>query len=43
MRLRELEHDVERHVLRADIRNLLTLDVGQVGDAGNARDHRVDA
>ena len=38
----ELQQDVEAHILRADVRDLLAFDVGQVGDAGNGRDHRVD-
>ena len=40
--LGELEQDVEAHVLRADIGDLLAFDVGEVLDPGNGREHRVD-
>src|SRR6185503_11249032 len=38
----QLEHDLKRHILRSDIRNLLALDVGHVLDTWNSSDHRVN-
>ena len=40
--LRDLQHDLERHVLRADVRDLLALDVREIRRARNRLQHRVD-
>jgi hypothetical protein len=40
--LGNLEQDVEGYILRADVRDLLTLDRGDLVDAGNGGEHRID-